>query len=201
MNNGHMDRGNENPTQHLPWWLRKTTRKPQSGWSAPCVTTEPPPSVKKTLVRLVATGISTRDFPNDSFVRYHGATSHGGEQFLVKWNKWKTLFDFGYNLEKKPFLLIILRQCLLALLHQAESSFCHVTYYLRLRAAVTMFFEYWMIRPLCWSPWRKDSDFTISFVDRFNSSHQHSLFNLFLLAVSSLFLVHFPLDEHLPCYK
>ena len=27
MNNGQMDRGNENPTQHLPWWLRKTTKK------------------------------------------------------------------------------------------------------------------------------------------------------------------------------
>ena len=35
MNNGQMDRGNENPTQHLPWWLRKTMKKPQSGWSAP----------------------------------------------------------------------------------------------------------------------------------------------------------------------
>ena len=57
MNNGQMDRGNENPTQHLPWWLRKTTQKAQSGWSAPgfepgtsrmrvsCVTTEPPRSV------------------------------------------------------------------------------------------------------------------------------------------------------------
>ena len=57
MNNGQMDRGIENPTQHLPWWLRKTTKKPQSGWSAPgfepgtsrmrvsCVTTEPPRSV------------------------------------------------------------------------------------------------------------------------------------------------------------
>ena len=53
MNNGQMDRGNENPTQHLLWWLRKTTKKPQSGWLAPgfepgtsqmrvsCVTTEP----------------------------------------------------------------------------------------------------------------------------------------------------------------
>ena len=28
MNNGQMDRGNENPTQHLPWWLRKTTKNP-----------------------------------------------------------------------------------------------------------------------------------------------------------------------------
>ena len=28
MNNAQTDRGNENPTQHLPWWLRKTTKKP-----------------------------------------------------------------------------------------------------------------------------------------------------------------------------
>ena len=54
---GQMDRGNENPTQRLPWWLRKTTKKPQSGWPATgfeprnsrmrvsCVTTEPPRSV------------------------------------------------------------------------------------------------------------------------------------------------------------
>ena len=57
MNNGQMYRDNENPTQHLPWWLRKTTKKPQSGWSAPgfepgtsrmrvsCFTMEPPRSV------------------------------------------------------------------------------------------------------------------------------------------------------------
>ena len=33
MNNGQMDRGNKNPTQNLPWWLRKTTKKPnQVGW-------------------------------------------------------------------------------------------------------------------------------------------------------------------------
>ena len=57
MNNGQMDRGNENPTQHLPWWLRKTT--------------------KKTSVRLVGTGIRTLDLPNSSLVRYHGATSLG----------------------------------------------------------------------------------------------------------------------------
>ena len=30
-----MDRGNENQPQHLPLGLRKTTKKPQSGWSAP----------------------------------------------------------------------------------------------------------------------------------------------------------------------
>ena len=28
MNNGQMDRGNENPTQHLPWWLRETMKTP-----------------------------------------------------------------------------------------------------------------------------------------------------------------------------
>ena len=57
MNNGQMDRGNENPTQHLPWWLRKT--------------------MEKTPVRLVGTGIRTRDLLNASLVRYHGATSLG----------------------------------------------------------------------------------------------------------------------------
>ena len=57
MNNGQMDRGNENPIQHLPWWLRKTTKKPKSTWSTPgfergtsrmrasCVIREPPRSV------------------------------------------------------------------------------------------------------------------------------------------------------------
>ena len=35
MNNDHMDRDNKNPTQHLPWWLRKTTKKPQSDWLGP----------------------------------------------------------------------------------------------------------------------------------------------------------------------
>ena len=54
MNNGQMDRGNENPTQHLPWWQENH---------------------EKTPVRLVSTGIRTRDLPNASLVRYHGATS------------------------------------------------------------------------------------------------------------------------------
>ena len=43
MNNGQMDRGNETPTQHLPWGLRKT--------------------MKKKPVQLVGTGIWTRDPP------------------------------------------------------------------------------------------------------------------------------------------
>ena len=62
MSNGQMDRGNENPTQHLPWWLMKTTKKP---------------------VRLVCTGIWTRDLPNVSLVRYHGATSLGAIRFIL----------------------------------------------------------------------------------------------------------------------
>ena len=55
--NGQMDRGNENPTQHLPWCLRKSTKRPQSRLPAQgfepctsrmrvsCVTTEPPRSI------------------------------------------------------------------------------------------------------------------------------------------------------------
>ena len=62
MNNGQMDHGTENPTQHLP---RKITKKPQSGWSAPgfepgtsrmrvsSVTTEPPRSVYLTSIVLL----------------------------------------------------------------------------------------------------------------------------------------------------
>ena len=57
MNNGQMDRGNENATQHLPWWLRKIT--------------------KKISVSLVGTGTWTRELLNASLVRYHGATSLG----------------------------------------------------------------------------------------------------------------------------
>ena len=65
MNNGQMDRGNENPTQNLPWWLRKTTKKPRLGWSAPgfepgtsrmrvsCVTTELPRSVRYICLALI----------------------------------------------------------------------------------------------------------------------------------------------------
>ena len=57
MNNGEMDRGNENPTQHLPLIIEENH--------------------EKTSVRLVGTGILTRDLPNASLVRYHGATSLG----------------------------------------------------------------------------------------------------------------------------
>ena len=68
MHNGQMDRGNENPTQYLPWWLRKTT--------------------KKTPVRLVDTGIWTRYLPNASLVCYHdhGATSLGNSNIVsLRW--------------------------------------------------------------------------------------------------------------------
>ena len=34
---------------------------------------------EKTSVRLVGTGIRTRDLPNASLVRYHGATSLGNQ--------------------------------------------------------------------------------------------------------------------------
>ena len=85
MNNGKMDRGNENPTQHLPWWLRKTTKNHQSGWSAPgfepwisrmrvsCVTTDPPRSVRETLSCIISSGIwgPTRlAFENNLFHSY-----------------------------------------------------------------------------------------------------------------------------------
>ena len=46
---------------------------------------------EKTLVRLVGTGIRTRDLPNASLVRYHGATSLGEcnivsvTMLLAKW--------------------------------------------------------------------------------------------------------------------
>ena len=63
MKNDQMDRGNEKPTQHLPWWLRKTT--------------------KKTPVRLAGTGIWTRDLPNANLVRYHGATSLGAVNLVL----------------------------------------------------------------------------------------------------------------------
>ena len=62
INNGQMDRGNENPTQHLPCWLRKTTKKK---------------------LRLAGTGIWTRDLPNASLVRYHEATSLGTFEFVI----------------------------------------------------------------------------------------------------------------------
>ena len=63
MNNGQMDRSNENTTQYLPWWLREAMKKSQSGWLEPgfelgtlqigveCVTTAPPHSVERFLFR------------------------------------------------------------------------------------------------------------------------------------------------------
>ena len=55
MNNGQMDRGNENPTLMIE------------------------ENHEKTSVRLVGTGIWTRDLPNASLMRYHGATSLGSQ--------------------------------------------------------------------------------------------------------------------------
>ena len=63
MNNGQMDRGNENATQHLAWWLREALLKSQPDWLGPgfeletsqirvqCVATEPPNSVAQFLFR------------------------------------------------------------------------------------------------------------------------------------------------------
>ena len=65
MNNGQMDRGNENPTQHLFWWLTEAMKKSQSGWlgsgfelgtsqiRAQCVTTAPPSEVAQFLFRII----------------------------------------------------------------------------------------------------------------------------------------------------
>ena len=50
MNNDQMYYGNKSPTQHLPWWLRKTT--------------------KRTPVSLVSTGIWTRNSPDTSPVSW-----------------------------------------------------------------------------------------------------------------------------------
>ena len=65
MNNGQMDRGNENTTQYSPWWLKEAMKKFQSGWleqgfelenfqiRAECVTTSPPHSVEQFLFRRI----------------------------------------------------------------------------------------------------------------------------------------------------
>ena len=83
MNNGQMDPGNENPTQHLPCCLRKTTKKPQSGWSAPgfepgtsrmrvsCVTTAPPRSVKNYCFNNETHFIYINKFSKKSIIMFH----------------------------------------------------------------------------------------------------------------------------------
>ena len=65
MNNGQMNRANENPTQYLPWRLKEAMIKSQSGWLGPgfelgtsqirvqCVTTAPPHSVAQFLFRTI----------------------------------------------------------------------------------------------------------------------------------------------------
>ena len=61
MNNGQMDSGNENPTDHL-----------LDDWEKP----------RKDLSEVGRPGIWTRDLPNVSLVRYHGATSLGKHSFF-----------------------------------------------------------------------------------------------------------------------
>ena len=65
MNNGQMERGNENPIQHLPWRQREAMKKSQSGWLGPgfeigtsqirvqCVNTAPPSEVAQFLFRRI----------------------------------------------------------------------------------------------------------------------------------------------------
>ena len=65
MNNGPMDRGNENPTQDLLWWLTEAMKKCKSGWLGPgfelgtsqirvqCVTIAPPNEVAQFLFRQI----------------------------------------------------------------------------------------------------------------------------------------------------
>ena len=66
MNNGQMDRGNENPTQNFPWWLREAMIKSQPGWlglgfelgiskiRVQCVATAPTNSVAQFLFRRIS---------------------------------------------------------------------------------------------------------------------------------------------------
>ena len=101
VNNGQMDRGNENPTQHLPWRLRKTTKKPQSAWSAPGfepgtsrmrvsrVTTEPPRSVK--IYILLCFFLRLRH----SWVKYIWRRKVIGISWSLIWSK--TLMELIFN--------------------------------------------------------------------------------------------------------
>ena len=70
---------------------------------------------EKTPVRLVGTGIWTRDLPNASLVRYHGATSLGAKIFLWP-DSTKTpldatsvtdFFNVYYRRIQKPVMFII----------------------------------------------------------------------------------------------
>ena len=71
MNNGQMDRGNEYPTEAFALMIEENHEKPP--------------------VRLVGTGIWTRDLPDASLVRYHGDTSLG--DIII-------VFQFKYVKEK-----------------------------------------------------------------------------------------------------
>ena len=52
MNNGQMDRGNENPTQHLHWWLTEFELG-TSQIRVQCVTTAAPSEVEEFLFRRI----------------------------------------------------------------------------------------------------------------------------------------------------
>ena len=66
MNNGQMDCGNENSTQHFPWWPREAMTKSQPCWLGPgfdlgtsqirvqCVAPAPPHSVAQFLFRRIS---------------------------------------------------------------------------------------------------------------------------------------------------
>ena len=60
---------------------------------------------EKTPVRLVGSGIRTRDLPNTSLVRYHGATSLGMSTYdraYISWNFYRkvlNVLDIKFNLE------------------------------------------------------------------------------------------------------
>ena len=115
MNNGQMDRGNENPTQHLPWWLRKTTKNPQSGWSAPgfkpgtsrmrvsCVTTEPPRSVYIVFLELQTTFRFKESITIVDHYRYKMAAA-----FFLHWNAVSLIIYTNMEISRWFFLLLFL---------------------------------------------------------------------------------------------
>ena len=85
MNNGEMDRGNEHPTQHLPWWLRKTTKKHQSGRSAQGFE----PRTSRMRVSSV-TAESLRSVKNFSTLKYSGV---GRVWIRDPWAQWQERYQ------------------------------------------------------------------------------------------------------------
>ena len=53
---------------------------------------------EKTPVRLAGTGIRTRDLPNASLMRYHGATSLGKETLITQQYKYTALLNRYTNI-------------------------------------------------------------------------------------------------------